>query len=139
MAVTASFNRRRILAAHLLFLSTVVLHAADHIDRGTGDLPWAVFWGGILLAVFQFGSLLFTVPGHPKAPVVAMVVGFGTAVSTSLSHLAPQWSLISNPYPGQSLGAYSWAVMLAEIATGIVLGMVGLTALRRQPSPGLTR
>jgi len=131
MALAVSTRRPRILGAHLVFLAAVILHAADHIARGTASLPRAVFWGGIILAVFQFGSLAFTIPGDQRAPFVAMAVGFGTAIGTTASHLLPHWSALSNPYPSLSLGAYSWAVMLAEIATGIVLGLVGVREVRR--------
>jgi len=139
MIQAETFRARRILAAHVLYLATVILHVADHIARGTSTLPWAVFWGGILLGVFQFGSLAFTVPGHPRAPLVATVLGFGSAVSTSLSHLVPHWSAISNPYSTLSLGAFSWVAMLSEIASALILGAVGLQELRRQSSVALTR
>jgi hypothetical protein len=131
-AELGSFHRGRILAAHLLYLAAVIAHVADHVVRGTASLPVLVFWGGIVLAIFQFGSLVFTIPGHRLAPFAAMYVGFGTAIATSASHLAPHWSALSNPYPGQSLSGWSWAAMLSEIVTGLILGTVGFVEFRRQ-------
>ena len=50
-------------------------------------------------------------------------------------HVVPHWSdALSDPYSDLSLGAYSWTVMLAEIVTGFVLGVVGFRTVRREES-----
>jgi len=68
-----------------------------------------------------------------------MALGFGTAIGTTASHLLPHWSALSNPYPSLSLGAYSWAVMLAEIVVGLTLEFVGLEEERRQRAASALR
>lgn len=122
---------RRLVVAHLVFLLTMVLHGADHVRQGTGRLTPEVFWGGLFLAALALAPLPLTLRRHPRAPLVAAVVGLWTALAVSASHLAPHWSAFSDPYPDLSLDAYSWAVMLAEIAAALVFGLIGLTELRR--------
>jgi hypothetical protein len=125
---------RALAAANVAFVVAVVLHGTDHVRqaRGLGALTPEVQWGGSVLAVTAFAALLFTLRRHPRAPLVAAVVGLWTAIAVSLSHLAPHWSAFSDPYPDLSLDAYSWTVMLAEIAAAFAFGLLGLRALRRQ-------
>jgi hypothetical protein len=60
-------------------------------------------------------------------------VGLTGALGVAASHLAPHWSALSDPYPDLSVDALSWAVMLAEIAAALALGIVALRQLARQP------
>jgi hypothetical protein len=111
--------------ANLVFLATMVLHGADHVRQGTGNLTPEVFWGGMVLGVLALSSLPFTLRRHPRAPLVAAVVGLWTVVAVSASHLAPHWSAASDPYPGQGLDAWSWAAMLSEVAAALAFGVLG--------------
>jgi hypothetical protein len=123
-------------AAAIGFVVAMVLHGIDHLmqDRGVGALAPEVVWGGTVLFVLAFGTLALIVTEHPRAALAATVTGFWTAIAVSLSHLAPHWSAFSDPYPDLGLGAWSWIVMLSEVAMGVVLGIAGARALQRSRS-----
>jgi hypothetical protein len=123
---TASAGLDTLAVANLVFLATMVLHGADHVRQGTGDLAPEVFWGGMVLGVLALSSLPFTLRRRPRAPMVAAAVGLGTVLAVSASHLAPHWSAASDPYPGQGLDAWSWAAMLSEVAAALAFGVLGL-------------
>ena len=120
--------------AQIGFIAALLLHDTDHLRqaRGIAATPTAVFWGGMALALAAFTSFALTMSRHPRAAVVATVVGFVAAFGAASSHLAPHWSALSDPYSDLSLDAYSWAVMVAEVAAGFVLGVVGLQTLHRE-------
>jgi hypothetical protein len=122
---------RRLLVAHLAFLASMLLHALDHFRQGLDRLTPEVLWGGTFLGVLALAPLPLTLRRHPRAPFAAAVVGLWTAVAVSASHLAPHWSAFSDPYPNLSLDAYSWTVMLSEIAAGLIFGLIGLSEMRR--------
>lgn len=126
---------RRLLVAHLFFIAAMVLHTLDHFRQGTGRLSVGVMTGGSVLAALAVAPLWLTVRRHPKAPLVAIIVGFYTAIAVSAAHLAPNWGVFSDPYPDLSLDSYSWSVMLSEIAMGLIFGLVGLLEMRRQEGP----
>ena len=125
-------NGRKLLVAHLAFIAAMLLHTLDHIRQGTGRLSVGVLAGGSFLSLIAVAPLWLTVRRHPKAPLVATIVGFYTAVAVTAAHILPNWGVFSDPYPDLSLDTYSWAVMLAEIGMGVVFGSVGLLEMRRQ-------
>jgi multisubunit Na+/H+ antiporter MnhB subunit len=124
-------------AAHFVLIATMILHAADHLRQGIGDLTPEVLWGGVALGAVVLATLPLTLRRHPRAPLAAAVVGLGTAAAVSASHLAPHWSAFSDPYPDLSVDAWSWGAMLAEIVAALAFAVVGLGAFRRvaQPAP----
>jgi hypothetical protein len=124
--------------AHMVFAATFVLHGLDHVRQGLGRLNATVFWGGNLQGVAAITSLVLTLAWFRKAPLVAAVVGFGSAVIAASSHVLPHWSAASDPYWDLSLDAWSWAAMLSEIVAGIVLGIVAVGVLRRTETSPLT-
>jgi hypothetical protein len=130
-------KRRRLdslTVANLAFVLAMALHGIDHTRqaRGVDALTREVLWGGAVLAVVAVGTLALTLRRSPLAPLVATVVGFWTAIAVSASHLAPHRSAFSDPYRGLGLGWYSWAVVLAEIVSALLLGVAGVVELRRQ-------
>ncbi len=129
--------RAPLTPATVAFVATVVLHGLDHVlqDRGVGALSTEVVAGGTVIFALAATMLALVLREHPQAPLFAAGVGLSTAIGVSLAHLAPRWSAFSDPYPDLSLGAWSWTVMLAEIAAALVLGAVGLRELRdRRPA-----
>ena len=119
--------------ANVAFVAAIALHGADHVRQGTGRLTGEVLWGGAALALLGFATLPFTLRRHPRAPLIAAVVGLFTALAVSASHLAPHWSAFSDPYGDLSVDAFSWAAVLAEIAAALVFGALGAVRLRRAP------
>ena len=121
-----------LLLANMAFVIAVLLHAGDHLRQGLDRLTPEVFWGGLLLAIIGLGTLPVTLWQHPRAPLIAAVVGLFTALAVASSHLAPYWSVFSDPYSRLSVDAFSWAVMLAEILTAVSFGLLGLHYMRRR-------
>ena len=121
-----------LLLANSAFVIAILLHAGDHLRQGLDRLTPEVVWGGLLLAIIGLGTLPVTLWQHPRAPLVAAVVGLFTAVAVASSHLAPYWSAFSDPYSRLSLDAFSWAVMLGEIVTALIFGLLGLYYLRQR-------
>ncbi len=124
----------RLLVAHVAFIAAMALHTLDHMRQGTGRLSVGVLAGGTFLSVIAVAPLWLTFRRHPKAPLVAVIVGFYTAVAVTAAHLVPNWGVFSDPYPDLSLDAYSWSVMLSEIVMGLIFGAVGLLEMRRRSS-----
>ena len=120
-------------AANLVFVFAMALHGIDHLTqaRGVDALTREVFWGGVVRGVLALGTLPLTLGRHPRAPLVAAVVGLWTALGVSAAHLAPHWSAFSDPYPNLGLGVWSWTVVLAEIAAALAFGLIGVARLRQ--------
>ena len=60
-------------------------------------------------------------------------LGLATALGFVAIHLAPHWSMFSDPYPDRYLDAGSWIQMSANLAAGLWLAYEGwrVTATRR--------
>jgi H+/gluconate symporter-like permease len=130
--------------ANLVFVATILFHGADHIRQGTGRLTTEVSLGGAVLAVMAFSTLSFTLTRHPRAPLVAAVVGLWTAVAVSAAHILPHWSAFSDSYTTQvNADGLSWVAMLSEVLAALVFGVLGLRELRREaaapPGAGVPR
>lgn len=119
--------------AAVAFVVANLLHTLDHIRQGLGGLSPAIFVGGSVLTVLAVVVMVMALRQHPRAPAFCAVVGVSGAIGVAASHLAPHWSSLSDPYPDLSVDALSWAVMLAEIAAALVLAIVALRQLARQP------
>lgn len=132
--------RRRPLGAlaiaNLAFVAANVVHALDHMRQGTGRLTSEVVVGGTTITVLAFATLFFTLRRHPRAPLLAALVGLSGALGIAASHLAPHWSAFSDPYPDLGLDALSWTIMLAEIVAALAYGLIGLREMRRAHSGG---
>jgi hypothetical protein len=119
---------------------SVLLHGADHLiqDRGVGALDTGVIIGGTVNYLLAIAVLAVVLMRHERAPLVATFVGFYITVGVSAAHLLPEWGQLSDPYSELSLSAFSWVVVLLEIAMGFLLGLAGFRAMRRErpePSP----
>ena len=126
-------SRDSLAIAAVAFVVANLLHTADHLRQGLGGLTPAIVVGGTSLTVLAIVVMVMALRGHPRAPAFCAVVGLSGAVGIAASHLAPHWSTLSDPYPDLSVDALSWAVMLAEIAAALVLAIVALRQLMRQP------
>ena len=111
------------------FLAANLLHGADHLRQGMAGLNIPIKVGGALLtaaAVVACGRRR-----DPRAPLLAVVVGFTAAVLVAASHIAPHWSMLSASYIDDvDADALAWAVMLLEVATAFLLGVAGVHAMR---------
>jgi hypothetical protein len=128
-------GRNPLAVAATIFLAANLLHGADHIRQHLAGLDVAVKVGGAMLTVAAV--VVFRRRHDRRAPVLAAVVGFSTAVLVAASHVAPHWSALSDSYVDDiHPDALSWTVMLFEIAAAFVLGVVGTHYLHARHGAG---
>jgi ABC-type uncharacterized transport system permease subunit len=116
----------RLAIAALAFLVANLLHGADHIRQELAGVDIEVFIGGGLLTAAAVAIVIATWRRHPRAPLLATVVGLAAAILVAASHIPPHWSVLSDSYTNDiHPDAASWAVMLLEIAAALLLALVG--------------
>jgi hypothetical protein len=87
-----------------------------------------VYWAGMLSPVVALIAIGLAVLEARPAPVVAVGVGFGSAIGVAAVHLLPRWSAFSDAFPGSKVDSLSWAVVLVEIVAAILFGVAGTYA-----------
>ena len=124
---------RPILLANAVLALLLAAHVADHALRQPADeqLSPLASLPGLLGTVAVFVSLGVVVRRRPWAPQLAGVVGLLTALGFVAVHLAPRWSMFSDPYTERYLDAGSWIGMLLSLVAGLVLALTVTTARRR--------
>jgi hypothetical protein len=130
---------RRLLIANIALAVLLVVHIADHTVRqpADGQLGLVASLPGLLGAVAVFVSLVLVARGTRNAAQFAGVIGLLTAVGFVAVHLAPHWSMFSDPYADRHLDAGSWIEMLAALAGGLLVSYEALRLCRSQPlAPG---
>ncbi len=119
--------------ASTVYLVANLVHSADHLRQHLAGVDVEVGVGGGLLTALALLVVVAAWRRHPRAPLLAMVVGFVSAVLVAASHIAPHWGVLSDSYVNDiRADALSWAVVLVEIATGLILGAVGAYCMRAQ-------
>jgi hypothetical protein len=109
------------------FLAANLLHGADHIRQHLAGVGTEVAVAGGLLTAAAVAVVVLALRRHPRAPLLATIVGFEAAVGVAASHVAPHWGALSDSYIDDiHPDALSWAVMLLEIGAGCLLGLVGV-------------
>jgi hypothetical protein len=121
----------RLASAATLFVAANVLHTLDHVRQGLDRLAVEVVGAGTLLSIAAVLALVLALRRDVRAPVVCMGVGLAGALGVAAAHLAPHWSALSDPYADLGLDALAWAIMLAEIAAGLVLAAAGAREVAR--------
>ncbi len=119
--------------ATLLLLALQVIHVADHsFNQPSRDLGIQGTAVGVLGFLALFGCLYLASREDPLAPLACAVTGFGTALSFVAIHIAPHWSLLSDPYSEFGANAVSWLIVSASIAAALALGVVATRAVLEQ-------
>ena len=122
--------------AGLVFALGFTLHALDHVRRGLDASPPRVLVVGTIQGVLVALAILMALRGHPRAPIAAVLAGFGSALLFTSAHLLPSGvdSFVSPPATNVTWA--SWASAVGEIGTGLLFGAAGIAALRRaRPAP----
>ena len=132
MQPTERIRRDGLLAAAVLFLTANLVHSADHLRQHMAGVNSAVMTGGALITLAAVVTVVLAVRRDPRASLVATIVGFAAAVLVAGAHLAPHWSVLSDSYVDDiHPDGLSWAVVVLEVVTGFVLGVVGSWRLAR--------
>jgi hypothetical protein len=123
---------RRLLIANAALAALLALHVADHVLRQPADeqLGLVASLPGLLGTVAVFVSLVLVARGAKHAAQFAGLVGLATALGFVAVHLAPQWSMFSDPYGDRYLDAGSWIEMLAALACGLWVAAEALRVCR---------
>ncbi len=112
------------------------IHALDHVRRGMSASPPFIMAVGGIQGVLVAVALVMAWTIRTRAPLAAVVVGFGSAVGFIYAHLLPtflpgyQDSFISAPHPNVTW--FSWGSALTEISTGLIFGFTGLEAMQNR-------
>ena len=117
--------------ASWLFVGAWSIHTVDHARRGVDATTDAVVWAGTAVAIIAAVSITLVLARHPTAPFVAAVVFGATAVGVSLTHLLPEWGVLSDPILVDST-TDRWSVVAVglEIAAAAWLFGVAWQVLR---------
>lgn len=134
LQMTNRSREARVDSAAFLRLSAIAFavgfsaHALDHVRRGLYTVPTRVIVIGTIQGVLASIAIGMVLRGHDRAPMAAILIGFGSALLFTNGHLLPisPDSYVSEAHP--SVTWFSWVTAFSEITTGIVLGFAGLRA-----------
>jgi hypothetical protein len=132
---------RRLLIANTALAVLLLVHVADHTARQPADeqLGLAASLPGLLGTVAVLVALVLVARETRHAAQFAGVIGLATAVGFVAVHLAPHWSMFSDPYADRYLDAGSWIEMLAALAAGLLVSYEALRVCRSGAAPARTR
>lgn len=125
--------------AAIAFVIGFGIHGLDHLRRGMSASPTFIMVGGSVQALFVAAAVIMVFAHRARAPLAAILVGFGSALVFTYAHLLPtfvpgyQDSFISLPHINVTW--FSWFSALTEIGTGIIVGLAGIRATNRRSSP----
>lgn len=118
----------------LAFFLAFTIHGLDHLRRGLDVVHPSVLLGGTLQGIFALFVLATVLGGHRAAPMLAMVLGFGSAILFTSAHLLPHWSPNSDSYidpaPGAGVTLFSWVTAVLEVGMSLLLGAVAASRRR---------
>jgi hypothetical protein len=121
-------------ATGVVFAAALLVHGADHVRRGVGELAPAVFWLGTAQTVGAVMALILVFTHNRWAAAAAIVIGFTSAIGFTVVHLVPDWGLLSDAFPGAhshaEVTAFSWFAALFEIGADLAFGTAGVLMLR---------
>lgn len=125
---------RRLLIANIALAALLAGHIADHALRQPAGDQLALLGSlpGLLGAAAVFVSLAFVARRTRHAAQFAGIIGLLTAFGFVAVHLAPHWSMFSDPYPDRHLDAGSWIEMLAALAGGLWVAIEALRVCRSE-------
>jgi hypothetical protein len=124
--------------AAIAFVIGFGIHGLDHLRRGMSASPTFIMVGGSVQALFVAAAVVMMFTHRTRAPLAAILVGFGSGLLFTYAHLLPtflpgyQDSFISLPHINVTW--FSWFSALTEIGTGIVFGFAGIRAINSRSS-----
>lgn len=119
----------------------MAVHGSDHALRGlTVDHHHAVWPGGVQIVMAMLtvalSALILTLvlSRQRRAPIAAIVIGFGSAAIFLLIHMLPAWGYNDSFVSAGSdarITAFSWVTAVVGISAALLLGFAGLRARHR--------
>lgn len=135
-SLMASDGQRLLRATGIVFSVALLVHGADHVRRGLGELAPAVFWLGNAQTIGALIALFLVFTRHRWAAAAAIVIGFTSAIGFTVVHLFPEWGPLSDAFPGAhghaDVTIFSWFAALFEIGADLAFGAAGVLAFRGQ-------
>jgi hypothetical protein len=124
----------------VIFLVAVTVHGADHVRRGMDVVTTQVMLAGTVQYLLAVIAVALVYRRHPRAPVVAIAIGFASAIGFTAAHLLRHWSSFSDSFVGSRVApnvtVLSWATALFEIGADLAFGWAGVRVLRdRRKTP----
>jgi len=128
------FGTDRLLVwAVTFFAIAVMLHNSDHARRGVGSIGRDVFVVGTSAIALEVGVAVLVYQRHRWAPLAAAVTGFSLGAGYLVVHFLPARSWLSDSFTSATnVSPLSWGAASLETVSAIMLGVVGLIALRRR-------
>jgi hypothetical protein len=120
--------RRRLVATVSLLGVLTIFHDLDHVRQGRA-LPAELYVVAVAALVSITATLLVLVRYPRWARPAAVAQGVATIAGVGAVHVAPQWSSVTDSYTAAHADVVSWAIILAMMATGFVLVLVGMRAI----------
>ena len=124
-------DHRRLRSAVIVFATAFVIHNADHARRGIDAVTEHVIWAGTGVAMLSAVLVALVLTRHPESASIALVAGFTIAVGVSLTHLLPDWGILSDSLPSGEVDNFTWFAVLGEVFGAGLVGSTGLRILRR--------
>jgi hypothetical protein len=125
-------NRQRLMVAAAVLLVAQVVHGAVPADTSAEGYVGLVV--GLALLVATVAGLVGAAQRMPWAPPLLLVTGAFVAVGFVLYHAVPVTSPVTNPYPGEGVGAGPWLTVVASVVAGAWVAAEARRA--RQPAAG---
>jgi hypothetical protein len=119
----------------LFYALGLALHTADHFRRGLDAVTPQVLWAGNVSTAIGITVAALVIVGHRWAPLLAAVTGIPVAVGVAAVHMLPKWSALSDAFVGAhntGVTAFSWTVVLIEIAGAVAMGIAGWLIVREK-------
>jgi hypothetical protein len=107
---------RRLFAATAALAVIQVVHAAIPADTESEGYVGPVV--GLALLIGSIAAAVGAWQGRRWAPRLALLTGAFVSVGFTLYHAVPVHSPVTNPYPGEPVGAASWLSVAASVAIG---------------------
>src|SRR5689334_742692 len=112
----------------------LALHTADHMRRGLDAITPQVLWAGNVSTAIGITTVVLVIVGNRYGPLLAALTGIPIAVGVAVVHLVPKWSALSDSFEGAhntGVTAFSWFVVLVEIAGALAMGIIGIRDVLR--------
>jgi hypothetical protein len=119
--------RARLLPATVALAVAQLVHGLTPADTDSEGYVGLV--AGAALLVASVVAAVGAYRGAPWAPRLALVTGALVAGGFVLYHAVPVRSAVTNPYPGEPVGAAAWVTVALAVAAALWAAVEGWRAM----------